>query len=118
LSKNDRFAKTGSGQTKGKLKKTDVSLGLWPPHPYPDEQLASCLPVRNAVHNLNPALVELDTIEAAQASLSEAEDRLESATDEADTKLQTALVEQARRNLRKVKDWRSGAVQISVYVHN
>ena len=77
LYKNDHFTNTGSGQTKGKLKKTGVSLGLWPPHPYPDEQLAPCLPVRSAVHSLNPALVELDTIEAAQASLSEAEGRLE-----------------------------------------
>ena len=62
---------------------------------------------------------DLDTVEVAEATLRGAEARLaeaETKGDEAEVKLQTALAEQARRNLRKVEDWRSGAVTISLYV--
>ena len=64
-----------------------------------------------------PPLVELESLEQARATLAAAEARLAAAgADAAAVKLQTALCEQARRSLRKVEDWRSGAVSITVYV--
>eukprot|EP01052_Picozoa_sp_SAG31_P044566 SAG31_NODE_7821_length_1589_cov_1.191946_2_plen_103_part_01 len=63
--------------------------------------------------------MKLDSIEVAAATLAAAERRLakaEQIDDEAAQKLETALCEQARRSLRKVKDWSSGAVRINVYV--
>ena len=91
-------------------------IGLWLPHPMPGPAIAKCMAVRSARHKLKPALVELGTIDQARSALLEAEERLRVAETDAETKLQTALCEQARRNLRKVEDWKSGAVEISVYV--
>lgn len=91
-------------------------IALWPPHPMPEDVIRRCMAVRSARHRLQPALVELGTVDQARAALSAAEERLRVAQTEAETKLQTALCEQARRNLRKVQDWKSGAVEISVYV--
>ena len=32
-------------------------IGLWPPHPFPEEAIAPCLPVRSALIRLDPPLV-------------------------------------------------------------
>eukprot|EP01050_Picozoa_sp_SAG11_P005739 SAG11_NODE_416_length_9669_cov_7.135528_2_plen_183_part_00 len=105
-------------------------IGLWPPRPLSLEgaAAAACRTVRAVELPLSPPLAELDSMEVADATLRSAEARLAKLADVAvesgstdgvtsdELGLATALVEQARRNQRKVADWRSGAVKVSVWV--
>ena len=81
------------------------------------QEVDACTTVRSRMVTLHPPLVpDLEGVDEAQARLDTAEACLAQATEQSEVKLQTALAEQARRNLRKVQDWRSGAVKISVYI--
>jgi hypothetical protein len=95
------------------------SIGaVWEPAPLPPACVARAAVLRAAELRLELPLRPMEPVAEAEARLSGAEARLAGAADEATRRRETPLVEQARRNLRKVMDWGTGERRVPVWVYH